>query len=434
LSKGTITLKGDRLILLVYVINKHGKPLMPCKPRKARLLLKNKQAKILKYEPFTIQLLYGSSGYKQKVSLGIDAGSKHVGASATTKKQELYASQTELRGDMIVKLLSDRRELRRSRRSRKTRYRKPRFLNRVHSKHKGWLSPSIENKINTHIRIIDDVYKLLPIYNIIVETASFDIQKLKNKDISGKEYQEGEQLGFSNVRAYVLSRDNHICQCCHGKLKDNILQVHHIESRKTGGNAPNNLITLCKTCHAKYHSGEISLPNKIHRGIRFKDATFMGIMRWTLYERLKKLYKNVSMTYGYITKYKRIKYSIEKSHVADAFCIANNLSAKRLNYYYLQKQVRRHNRKLHKSKIYSGGYRKNNQAKYSVFGFHLFDKVNYKNIECFVFGRRSSGSFDIRKLNGEVISHGISYKKLKLAEYRKSLLIEREVCGASSNG
>lgn len=420
--------------MLVYVINKHGKPLMPCKPRKARLLLKNKQAKILKYEPFTIQLLYGSSGYKQKVSLGIDAGSKYVGASATTKKQELYASQTELRGCMIVKLLSDRRELRHSRRSRKTRYRKPRFSNRVHSKHKGWLSPSIENKINTHIRIIDDVYKLLPIYNIIVETASFDIQKLKNKDISGKEYQEGEQLGFSNVREYVLSRDNHTCQCCHGKLKDNILQVHHIESRKTGGNAPNNLITLCKTCHTKYHNGEIKLPKKIHRGMKFKDATFMGIMRWTFYERLKKLYKNVKMTYGYITKYKRIKYNIEKSHVADAFCIANNLSAKQLNYYYLQKQVRRHNRKLHKSKIYSGGYRKNNQAKYSVFGFHLFDKVKYNNIDCFIFGRRSSGSFDIRKLNGEVISHGISYKKLKLVGYRKSLLIEREVCGASSNG
>ena len=420
--------------MLVYVINKHGKPLMPCKPRKARLLLKNKQAKILKYEPFTIQLLYGSSGYKQKVSLGIDAGSKYVGASATTKKQELYASQTELHGGMIVKLLSDRRELRRSRRSRKTRYRKPRFSNRVHSKHKGWLSPSIENKINTHIRIIDDVYKLLPIYDINIEVASFDIQKLKNKDIEGKEYQEGEQLGFSNVREYVLWRDNHVCQCCHGKLKDNILQVHHIESRKTGGNAPNNLITLCKTCHTKYHNGEIKLPKKIHRGIKFKDATFMGIMRWTFYERLKKLYKNVKMTYGYITKYKRIKYNIEKSHVADAFCIANNLSAKRLNYYYLQKQVRRHNRKLHKSKIYKGGYRKNNQAKYSVFGFHLFDKVKYNNIDCFIFGRRSSGSFDIRKLNGEVISHGISYKKLKLVEYKKSLLIEREVRGASFNG
>ena len=420
--------------MLVYVINKHGKPLMPCKPRKARILLKNNRAKILKYEPFTIQLLYGSSGYRQKISLGIDAGSKHVGASATTEKQELYTSQTELRGDMIVKLLSDRRALRRSRRNRKTRYRKPRFLNRVHSKHKGWLSPSIENKINTHIRIIDDVYKLLPIYNIIVETASFDIQKLRNKDISGKEYQEGEQLGFSNVREYVLYRDNHTCQCCHGKLKDNILQVHHIESRKTGGNAPNNLITLCKTCHTKYHNGEISLPSKIHRGIRFKDATFMGIMRWTLYERLKKLYKNVSMTYGYITKYKRIKYNIEKSHVADAFCIANNLNAKRLNYYYLQKQVRRHNRKLHRCKINKGGYRKNNQAKYSVFGFHLFDKVKYNNIECFVFGRRSRGCFDIRKLSGEVITHSISYKKLVKISNSKSLLIEKEVCDASSNG
>ena len=421
--------------MLVYVINKHGKPLMPCKPRKARILLKNNRAKILKYEPFTIQLLYGSSGYRQKISLGIDAGSKHIGASATTEKQELYTSQTELRGDMIVKLLSDRRALRRSRRNRKTRYRKPRFLNRVHSKHKGWLSPSIENKINTHIRIIDDVYKLLPIYNIIVETASFDIQKLKNKDISGKEYQEGEQLGFSNVREYVLYRDNHTCQCCHGKSKDNILNVHHIESRKTGGNAPNNLITLCKTCHTKYHSGEISLPNKIHRGIRFKDATFMGIMRWTFYERLKKLYNNVSMTYGYITKYKRIKYSIEKSHVADAFCIANNLNAKRLNYYYyLQKQVRRHNRKLHRCKINKGGYRKNNQAKYSVFGFHLFDKVKYNNIECFVFGRRSRGCFYIRKLSGEVITHSISYKKLVKISNSKSLLIEKEVCDASSNG
>lgn len=62
------------------------------------------------------------------------------------------------------------------------------------------------------------------------------------------------------------------------------------------------------------------------------------------------------------------------------------------------------------------------------------EKVKYNNIDCFIFGRRSSGSFDIRKLTGEVISHGISYKKLKLVEYRKSLLIEREVRGASSKG
>ena len=70
---------------------------MPCKPQKARKLLKTNKAKIVKYEPFTIQLLYGSSGYKQPITLGIDAGSVHIGASASTKKQELYTSETIMR-------------------------------------------------------------------------------------------------------------------------------------------------------------------------------------------------------------------------------------------------------------------------------------------------------------------------------------------------
>lgn len=95
---------------------------------------------------------------------------------------------------------------------------------------------------------------------------------------------------------------------------------------------------------------------------------------------------------------------------------------------------RRHNRKLHKSKIYRGGYRKNNQTPKYMFGYQLFDRVLYKEQEVFIFGRRSSGSFKLCKLNGEVISHGISYKKLKHVEYRKSLLVEKEVCGALSNG
>lgn len=256
---------------------------MPCQPRKARILLRDGKAKVIKREPFTIQLKFGSSEYKQKISLGIDAGSKHVGASASTEKQELYASQTELRGGDIVKLLSTKRELRRSRRNRKTRYRKPRFLNRVERKHKGWLAPSIENKIATHLRVVADICKMLPISNITVETASFDIQKIKNPEISGEEYRQGEQLGFWNVREFVLHRDNHECQCCHGKSKDPILNVHHIESRKTGGDAPNNLITLCETCHTGYHRGTVKLPKTIHRGMRFRDAAFMGIMRWAFY-------------------------------------------------------------------------------------------------------------------------------------------------------
>lgn len=129
--------------MLVYVLNKHGQPLMPCSPRKARVLLWDKKARVVKREPFTIQLIYGSSGYTQPVTLGVDAGSKRIGLSASTEGKELYSSEVELRTD-IVELLSTRRELRRARRSRKTRYRKPRFLNRVKKKKPGWLAPSIK--------------------------------------------------------------------------------------------------------------------------------------------------------------------------------------------------------------------------------------------------------------------------------------------------
>ena len=408
---------------MVYVLNIEGKPLMPCKEAKARKLLKENKAKIYKKEPFTIQLLFICENQTQDITLGVDAGSKHIGLSATTKEKELYAADVELRND-IVDLLSTRRQNRRTRRNR-LRYRKPRFNNRVHSKKNGWLAPSVEQKIQTHFKVVEDIHKLLPITKIVVETASFDIQKIKNPEIHNEEYQQGEQLGFWNVREYVLFRDNHTCQCCKGKSKDKILNVHHIESRKTGGNAPNNLITLCETCHKGYHNGTVELPKTIKRGMSFKDATFMGIMRWSFYNRLKEIYSNVFMTYGYITKDTRIKNNLPKDHYIDARCISENPNAEPLGYYFYQKKVRCHNRQIHKSNILKGGKKKLNQASYLVKGFRLFDKVEFEGQVCFIFGRRSSGYFDIRKLNGEVISRNASWKKLKLLETRKSLSMER---------
>lgn len=408
---------------MVYVLNIEGKPLMPCKEAKARKLLKENKAKIYKKEPFTIQLLFICENQTQDITLGVDAGSKHIGLSATTKEKELYAADVELRND-IVDLLSTRRQNRRTRRNR-LRYRKPRFNNRVHSKKNGWLAPSVEQKIQTHFKVVEDIHKLLPITKIVVETASFDIQKIKNPEIHNEEYQQGEQLGFWNVREYVLFRDNHTCQCCKGKSKDKILNVHHIESRKTGGNAPNNLITLCETCHKGYHNGTLELPKTIKRGMSFKDAAFMGIMRWSFYNRLKEIYPNVFMTYGYITKDTRIKNNLPKDHYIDARCISGNPNAEPLGYYFYQKKVRCHNRQIHKSNILKGGKKKLNQASYLVKGFRLFDKVEFEGQICFIFGRRSSGYFDIRKLNGEVISRSVSWKKLKILETRKSLLMER---------
>ena len=409
---------------MVYVLNKNGVPIMPTRNHaKVRVLLKQGKAKVVKRCPFTIQLLYNSTNYTQPISLGVDAGSKVIGLSATTNTKELFASNITIRND-IVNLLSTRRQNRRTRRSHKTRYRQPRFNNRVSSKKQGWLAPSIQNKVETHLTCIKRVYDILPITNIVVEVASFDIQKIKNPSISGVEYQQGEQLNFWNVREYVLHRDNHTCQCCKGKSKDNILNVHHIESRKTGGNAPNNLITLCETCHTKYHKGLIKLPKTIKRGMSFRDAAFMGIMRWAFYNKLKTIYPNVSLTYGYITKNTRINNHLPKDHYIDARCISGHPLATPLGIVYYQKKVRCHNRQIHKNTFLKGGIRKRNQAPYLVKGFRLFDKVLYQGQECFIFGRRSTGRMDIRLLDGTHINASAGFKKLKLLEPRSNYLIE----------
>src|SRR5690625_5084693 len=151
--------------MIVFVINKHGEALMPCKPRKARLLLKEKKAKIVSYKPFTIQLLYGSSGYKQEVKIGVDLGAKHVGIALTSDDKVLAKGEIELRQD--VGLLETRRIYRRSRRHRKTRYRKPRFENRIRPA--GWLPPSIQSRIDNIFFWIDKFYSLVPYPNLTIE-------------------------------------------------------------------------------------------------------------------------------------------------------------------------------------------------------------------------------------------------------------------------
>lgn len=414
---------------MIYVLSKTGQPLMPTENHaKVRVLLKQQKAKVITNCPFTIQLLYNNTDYTQPISLGIDAGSKHIGLSATTDKKVLFESDVTIRND-ITKLLSARRELRSSRRNRKTRYREPRFMNRTHSKKQGWLAPSVKQKVNSHLTAVNKVCRMLPITRIIVETASFDIQKIKNPDISGTDYQQGEQLGFWNVREYVLFRDGHECQCCHGKSKDPVLNVHHIESRQIGGDAPNNLITLYETCHNGYHKETVILPKAIHRGMRFKDATFMGIMRWAFYNRLKELYafKNipVSMTYGYITKNTRIKHDLPKEHFIDARCISGHPDAVPPKEVFYLKKVRCHNRQLHKLTINKGGTRKRNQAAYEVKGFRLYDTVLWKGQKCFIFGRRSTGRMDLRLIDGTHINASVGYKDLKLLRKRSNYLIEQ---------
>src|SRR5438132_11946680 len=142
---------SERMVnaVFVYVLNCHGQPLMPCQPRKARLLLKSGKAKVARMVPFTIQLLYGSSGYKQEVSLGVDAGTRQIGVCATTERTVLFEAEVKPRTD-IQEGLATRQQFRRARRNRKTRYRKAPFLNR--RKPEGWLAPSVQHKVDAHLK------------------------------------------------------------------------------------------------------------------------------------------------------------------------------------------------------------------------------------------------------------------------------------------
>ena len=401
---------------------------------RVRRLLRKGLAVVVDYRPFTIQLTYDTPNGVQGVSLGVDAGTKHVGFSATTKKKVLFEAELLLRSDIVEKL-STRREFRRTRRNRKTRYRKSRFLNRTASKKPGWIAPSVRQKVDSHIHWISKICKFLPIRNITVETAQFDTQLLKAQEQGlslpqGIDYQKGEQLGFWNVREYVLFRDGHKCQCCKGKSKDKKLHVHHIESRKTGGDAPNNLITLCSECHAKYHRGEIKLSKNIKRGSSLRDAAVMCIMRKSVFEQLEELFGDIipcHETYGYITKNTRINACLPKEHAIDARCISGIPGACSDGYYLIIRKLRANNRQLHHATILPDGKRRNNQAPREVRGFRLMDSVEYAYRDCFLSGRRVSGSFSVADITGKVLADSVSYKKLTLKHHNNTYIMEEAV-------
>ena len=139
---------------MVYVVSKEKKPLMPCSPAIARLLLKEGKAKCIKRSPFTIKLLYETTEYTQKLTLGVDTGSSKVGSAVVSDNGEVvYVSEVEIRNDIADKM-TQRSKYRRNRRNRKTRYRKPRWLNRKNSIKKDRFSPTMVSKINGHMKEI----------------------------------------------------------------------------------------------------------------------------------------------------------------------------------------------------------------------------------------------------------------------------------------
>ncbi len=376
---------------MVYILSMEGRPLMPTdRHGKVRRLLKEGKAKVVKAKPFTIQLLYKTKEYIQPVTLGIDSGYTYIGFSAITEKKELISGEVKLCND-VNELIKERRMYRKIRRNR-LRYRKPRFDNR--KKCNNWLAPSIQHKLDSHIRFIEKLKKILPITNIIVEVANFDTQKIKNLNIQSIEYQQGEQQGFWNIREYILYRDNYTCQLC-GK-KDVPLEVHHIGywiPDRT--DRPDNLITLCTKCHTpKNHKEGGKLWGMKPKNKPLKEATFMSIVRWKLVNIL-----NCKHTYGYITKSKRIVLNLEKTHYNDAFCIAGGTNQERTKPIMFE-QVRRNNRSL--EKFYDAKYIDIRTRKF-LSGQELFSgrrcrnkNLNSENLRKYRCTKKSKGRRSIR--------------------------------------
>ena len=235
----------------VFVKNMRGKNLMPCTQRKARILLRQKKAKIISYKPFTIQLQIATGETLQEINIGVDEGAVHIGIAVTSCNKVLVKGEIELRHQSkvqksITELLTARAILRRSRRNRKTRYRQPRFLNR--KKAENWLPPSLQARISATFFWIDKFLSLLPNAKLHIEVGKFDTAKMINPEINGVDYQQGQCYGYYDVRYFVFARDNYTCQVCGEKNK--ILQTHHIKFRSNGGtDRADNLITVCTDCH-----------------------------------------------------------------------------------------------------------------------------------------------------------------------------------------
>jgi len=324
--------------LRVPVINMRGEALMPTTPGVARRLLVSGKAKVVKRVPFVIQMTNATGENKQAVTCGVDMGYEKIGYSCVTDKSELFAGEVEV-DNGTAKRMEKRRMYRRNRRSRMWR-REPRFDNR--KKDKEWLPPSTQRRVDTHIRLVEKLSQWLPINKVRVEVAKFDIQKIKNPNIEGVEYQQGSMYVYQNTKEYILFREKGKCQLCsNGWKKTDRWQLHHNISRNEGGtNKPDNLALLHKKCHEKLHKKGLKLkPNR-----QYKAETFMSIARWEIVDGLREKFYT-EHTYGYKTKVKRNRLNLEKSHRNDAFVIAGGNGQVRCKELHIV-QKHRNNRSL----------------------------------------------------------------------------------------
>ncbi len=372
----------------VYIISKKGKALMPTKRfKKVRELLASGQAKVVNRKPFTIQLLYETKEYTQKLVMGIDPGSEHIACVVRKEEGEIvHASELVARSREVSENMEERRMYRRSRRNHRRlrrqrrakasknffekrlysiagmekelecKFIKPKLI-RFHNRKRpeGWLTPTARHLLESHQNLVGRLKKILPISKVRIEFGKFDIHKLLKPGVKGTQYQKGEKKGFVNTQEYVLCRDKHTCQLC--EKRNVALDVHHVIWRSQGGgDSPENLITLCVKCHKKVHKKPKvdAKVKELFSGMtkRFVHATLLNTIMPSFLNWLKEEFQEVSLTYGYETKHKRRELGLEKDHITDAYLISSEdkekITKEKLEdiSVYQVRQFRRHHRQI----------------------------------------------------------------------------------------
>lgn len=299
----------------VYVVDSRGVPLLPTSPYRARLLLKNEKAIVYSVLPFTIQLLKSVENPIGYFEAGIDDGAKTIGISVKGNNKIVFAANISLRQD-ITRLLLQRSQYRKTRRGRKVRNRKSRFLNRGKF---GWIPPSVKYKKEVILRVLHDLTKRLNITAVVIEQGAFDVSIMSSGYIlTGKEYQISAYEG-NNWRQKVLWRDHYNCMHCKSKLE---LQAHHIIFKSKGGSdSVSNGITLCKHCHTSLHRGDWELKHK--KIYTFKYPAYLQQGKWWIFYKLKSMFDSVKICYGWMTSKNRRCLNLPKDHHYDASAMLN---------------------------------------------------------------------------------------------------------------
>jgi len=429
----------------VLVLDNQKQPLMPCRPARARQLLCDGKAAVFRRYPFTIVLKERQGGETQPVALNVDPGSKTTGIALVALFQRdqvaVYGQHIVHRGQQIRDALESRRTTRRSRRHRKTRYRKPRFLNRTRPA--GWLPPSLMSRVYNVETWTKRLSRFVPITSANVETVRFDTQLIENPDIAGKEYQQGSLFGWE-LREYLLYRHQHICAYCHGLTKDLVLEKEHVTPKALGGSNrlanhviscrecnvdkgslhPNAWMSLCKQRGDKLNLTRARNMQRIMDGYRLslRDAAAVNATRYAVGNSIKYIIPNTQFWSGGLTKKNRSEQGHTKDHWIDAACIGQNGSAVVLECHHILVASAKGHGSRQMCRVDKYGFPRTSAKTSSVvYGFRTGDLVT-ANVptgkkQGLHIGRvavRKNGYFNIQSESGAV--QGISHKHCRIIQ------------------